>query len=73
MTNNADDVQRLVSRVENVFRRLESVAEKAIKANVKMVDALNNRTVNKSISTLEALCDEVESRIERLREIRRAS
>ncbi len=73
MTDNADDVQRLVSRVENVFRRLESVAEKAIKANVKMVDALNNRTVNKSISTLEALCDEVESRIVRLREIRRAS
>ncbi|MCH8149698.1 MAG: hypothetical protein IH987_17205 [Planctomycetes bacterium] len=73
MTDNADDVQRLVSRVKDVVRRLESVAEKAIKANLKMVDALNNRTVNKSISTLEALCDEVESRIQRLREIRRAS
>ena len=73
MTDNADDVQRLVSRVKDVFLRLESVAEKAIKANVKMVDALNNRTVNKSISTLEALCDEVDGRIERLREIRRAS
>ncbi len=73
MTDNADDVQLLVSRVIDVARRLESVAEKAIRADVKMVDALNNRTVSKSISTLEALCDEVESRIERLREIRRAS
>ena len=73
MTDNAKDVQLLVNRVKDMARRLESVAEKAIKADVKMVDALNNRTVSKSISTLEALCDEVESRIERLREIRRAS
>ncbi len=73
MTDNAEDIQLLVNHVKDMARRLESVAEKAIKADVKMVDALNNRTVNKSISTLEALCDEVESRIERLREIRRAS
>lgn len=73
MTDNADDVQLLVNRVNNVARRLESIAAKATKAGVKLVDGLNDRAANKSVSTLEALCDDVESRLQRLRQMRGAA
>ena len=67
-----NDVQLLVSRVNNVARRLEAIAEKAAIAGVAVLDGLNSRTTTKSVSTLEDLCDDVESRLERLRETRRA-
>ncbi len=72
MTDQVDDVQLLVSRVRIVSQRLETVAEKAAVADVKLLDGLNNHAVNKSVSTLEALCTDVEARLHRLREIRRA-
>ncbi|MBP87351.1 MAG: hypothetical protein CMJ64_11625 [Planctomycetaceae bacterium] len=70
MPDNGDDVQLLVGRVNKVARRLESIAEKATKAGVKLVDGLNNDATYKSVSTLEALCDDVESRLQRLRQMR---
>ena len=73
MTDKGDDVQLLVSRVRVVSQRLETVAEKAAVADVKLLDGLNNRAVNKSVSTLEALCNDVESRLQRLCEMRGAA
>ena len=73
MTDKGDDVQLLVSRVRIVSQRLETVAEKAAVADVKLLDGLNNRAVNKSVSTLEALCNDVESRLQRLCEMRGAA
>ena len=66
------NVQLLVSRVNNVARRLETISGKATIAGVAVLDGLNRRTTTKSVSTLEDLCDDVESRLERLRETRRA-
>ena len=73
MTDKGDDVQLLVSRVRIVSQRLETVAEKAAVADVKLLDGLNNRAVNKSVSTLEGLCNDVESRLQRLCEMRGAA
>ena len=72
MAGEIDEVQLLVSRVRHGARRMEVIAERASIARVEMLDGLNQRATAKSISTLEALCDDVESRLERLRKIRRA-
>ena len=72
MENNIDGTQRFVSRVKNAAQRLEVTAEKASIAGLEMLDGLNQRATAKSISTLEALCDDVESRLERLQKMRRA-
>ena len=72
MEDKVDDVQLLIRRVKYVVRRLEVIAEGAAKAGVEVVDGLNTHATTKSVSTLEGLCDDVESRLERLREMRRA-
>ncbi len=72
MADKVDDVEHLISRVKNVARRLEVIAERASVARVEMLDGLNQRATTKSVSTLEALCDDVESRLERLAKMRRA-
>ena len=72
MAVKVDDVQRLVSRVKNVARRMEVIADRASIAGVEMLDGLNKPATTKSVSTLEALCEDVESRLERLRKMSRA-
>ncbi len=51
---------------------MEVIADRASIAGVEMLDGLNKRATMKSVSTLEALCDDVESRLERLAKMRRA-
>jgi len=51
---------------------LEVTAEGASIAGMELLDGLNKRATTKSVSTLEALCDDVESRLERLATMRRA-
>jgi len=72
MAGKDDDVQHLIRRVKNVAQRLEVLAEGASIARVEMLDGLNRRATTKSVSTLEALCDDVESRLYRLRKMPRA-
>ena len=72
MPSKADDVRFFVNRVKNVAVRLEAIAEKAAAQGVEMLDGLNKRTTSKSVSTLELLCDDLESRLGRLRQMRRA-
>ena len=72
MSDTEDDVQILISRVKSVAQRLEEIGQNASIAGVKMLDGLNRRAVTRSVSTLEDLCNEVESRIERLRGMRHA-
>ena len=72
MAGKFDEVQHLISRVKNVARRLDVIAKGASIAGVEMLDGLNKRATTKSVSTLEALCDDVESRLERLATMRRA-
>ena len=72
MPNKGDDVRFFVNRIKDVAVRLEAIAEKAAAERVEMLDGLNKRATNNSVSTLERLCDDVESRLERLRQMRRA-
>ncbi len=72
MTGKGDDVRFFVNRVKDVAVRLEAIAEKAAAERVEMLDGLNKRATSTSVSTLENLCDDLESRLERLRQMRRA-
>ena len=72
MPDKGDDVRLFVNRVKDVAVRLEAIAEKAAAKKVEMLDGLNKRATSKSVSTLENLCDDLESRLERLRQMRRA-
>ncbi len=72
MPSKADDVRFFVNRVKNVTVRLEAIAEKAAGQGVEMLDGLNKRTTSKSVSTLESLCDDLESRLGRLRQMKQA-
>jgi hypothetical protein len=72
MPSKGEDVRFFVNRVKDVAIRLEAIAEKAAAERVEMLDGLNIRATSKSVSTLERLCDDVESRLERLRQIKRA-
>ena len=72
MPSKGDDVRFFVNRVKDVAVRLEEIAEKAATARVEMLDGLNERATIKSVSTLENLCDDLERRLERLRQMRRA-
>ncbi len=72
MPSKGEDVRFFVNRVKDVAVRLEEIAEKAATARVEMLDGLNKRATSKSVSTLERLCDDVESRLERLRQMKRA-
>jgi hypothetical protein len=71
MVTNTDDARFFVNRVKVVAERLDAVAEKATGARVEMLDGLNKRAANKSVSTLENLCADLESRLERLQNMRR--
>ena len=72
MPGKSHDVQLFVNRVKDVAVRLEAIAEKAAVERVAMLDGLNERATSKSVSTLENLCDDLERRLERLRQMRRA-
>lgn len=72
MPSKGDDVRFFVNRIKDVAVRLEVIAEKAAAERVEILDGLNKRATSKSVSTLEMLCDDVESRLERLRQMRRA-
>jgi DNA-binding ferritin-like protein len=71
MVADTDDARFFVDRVKEVAERLDSIAEKATNAGVKMLDGLNQHTVKKSVSALENLCAELEARLERLQNMRR--
>jgi len=70
MDANADDARLFVSRVKDVAERLDAVSERATGAGVRMLDALNQRAANKSVSALENLCVDLEARLERLQSMR---
>ena len=72
MPSKGEDVRFFVNRVKDVAVRLEAIAEKAAAERVEMLDGLNMRATSKSVSTLERLCDDVESRLKRLRQMKRA-
>lgn len=71
MVTHTDDAQFFVERVKNVAERLEAIGEKATRAGVEMLDGLNQRAANKSVSELENLCADLEARLERLQNMRR--
>jgi len=73
MLHENNDLQDLIERVKQVTPRLELIAENASHANVKVVDQLNQVTVSRSVATLEGHCNELEQRLERLRQIRRSA
>ena len=72
MPGKGDDARFFVNRVKDVAVRLEAISEKAAAEGVEMLDGLNKRATSNSVSTLESLCDDLESRLERLRQMRRA-
>ena len=71
MVTNTDDARSFVHRVKVVAERLDAITEKATGAGVEMLDGLNKRAAKKSVSTLEDLCADLESRLERLQNMRR--
>ncbi len=71
MVTNTDDARFFVDRVKEVAERLDSIAETATNAGVKMLDGLNQHAAKKSVSTLENLCADLEARLERLQNMRR--
>ena len=70
MTDKVDDARHLVIRINNLAQRLEAIADQAAFAGVALLDGLNKHAANKSVSTLEALCDDVEGRVQRVHQIR---
>ena len=72
MPGKSDDVRFFLNRVKDVAARLEAIAEKAASERMELLDGLNERAANKSVSTLENLCDDLERRLERRRPMRRA-
>ena len=72
MPGKSDDVRFFLNRVKDVAARLEAVAEKAASERMELLDGLNERAANKSVSALENLCDDLERRLERRRQMRRA-
>ena len=71
MVTNTDDARFFVKRVKKIAERLDAISEKATGARVEMLDGLNKRASNKSVSQLENLCADLEIRLERLRNMRR--
>ena len=72
MPGTSDDVRFFLNRVKDVAARLEAIAEKAASERMELLDGLNERAANKSVSALENLCDDLERRLERRRQMRRA-
>jgi len=71
MVTNTDDARFFVDRVKEVAERLDAIAEKATDAGVEMLDGLNQRAANKSVSALENLCADLEIRVARRQNMRR--
>ncbi len=71
MVTNTDDARFFVDRVKEVAERLDALAELATDAGVEMLDGLNQRAANKSVSALENLCADLEARLERRQNMRR--
>lgn len=71
VVTNTDDARFFVDRVKEVAERLDAIAEKAADAGVQMLDGLNQRAANKSVSALENLCADLETRVERRHNMRR--
>jgi len=73
MLHDNNDVQDLTKRLKHVSQRLEAIVESANRANVKVLDQLNQRMVLRSVATIESLCSELELRLARLQEMRRSA
>ena len=71
MVTDTDDARFFVNRVHEIAERLDAIAEQASGAGVRMLDALNQRAANKSVSALENLCADLEVRLERIQNMRR--
>lgn len=70
MVTNTDDGRIFVDRVKEVAERLDTIAEKAAGAGVPMLDSLNQRAANQSVSALENLSADLEARLERRQNMR---
>jgi hypothetical protein len=71
MVTTTDDARFFVDRVKEVAERLDAIAEKATDAGVEVLDGLNQRAANKSVSALENLCADLEIRVKRRQNMRR--